>query len=74
MFIRTIRPSNKLNFINLRPFKILKILRPITYKLNLLAHIKITQVQHISVLKLTYPDTPLEEYTPGINLNSQEKD
>ena len=72
-FIQITKLNNKLYFIKLSPFKILKVLRPVIYKHNLLEDMKITQVQHILVLEPAHPDTPVEENTPGINPNSQEK-
>ena len=67
------RLSNKLDFTKLRPFRILKILGLVTYKLNLSNSIKITKIRHISVLKLIDPETPFIKNIPNINLKSQEK-
>ena len=40
------------------------------YKLNLSAHIKITRVRYIFILKLAHLDTSLKKNIPGVNLNS----
>jgi hypothetical protein len=49
--IYTTRPSQKLNFKHLRPFKISQKISPYTYKLKLPPSIKIHLVFHISLLK-----------------------
>ena len=67
------RPSNKLNFTKLKSFKILKVLRLITYKLDLLDSIKITEIRYILVLKLADLEAPLIENIPDINPKSQKK-
>ena len=67
------RLSNKLNFAKLGPFKILRVLGLIIYKLNLPDSIKITRIRYISVLKLVNPEAPLIENIPDINPKSQEK-
>ena len=66
IFIQTIRLSNKLNFTKLEPFKIVKVLEPVIYKLNLLDSIKITRIYYILVLKLVDPEAPLIEDIPDI--------
>ena len=53
------RPSNKLNFTKLEFFKILKVLGPVIYKLNLPDSIKIMRIKYISVLKLVDSEAPL---------------
>ena len=53
------RPSDKLDFTKLKSFKILKILEPVTYKLNLPDSMKITRIRYISVLKLVNSEAPL---------------
>ena len=73
MFIRTIRPSNKLDFAKLKPFKIIKVLKLVTYKLDLLDSIKITRVRHILVLKLINLKVPLIKNIPDINPENQNK-
>ena len=67
------RPSNKLNFVKLKFFKILKVLKPVTHKLNLSDSIKVIKIRHILVLKLTDSGTPLIKNVPDIDLKSQEK-
>ena len=67
------RPSNKLNFIKLRFFKVIKVLEPVTYKLDLLDSIRIMRIQHILVLELADPKAPLIENIPDIDPKSQEK-
>ena len=64
------RLSNKLNFTKLRSFKILKILGPVIYKLDLSDSIKIIKIRHISVLKLADPEAPLMKDIPDINPKS----
>ena len=46
------RLSNKLDFIKLKSFKILKVLELVTYKLDLPDSMKITRIRHVLVLKL----------------------
>ena len=67
------RLSDKLNFAKLKPFRVLKVLGPVTYKLDLLDSIKITKIKHISVLELADPEAPLIKNVPDINPKSQEK-
>ena len=64
------RLSDKLDFAKLKPFKIIKVLELITYKLNFSDSIKITKIRHISVLKLADPEAPLIKNIPNINLKS----
>ena len=73
IFIQTTRPSNKLNLTKLGPFKIIRVLGLIIYKLDLPDSIRITKIRHISVLELIDPETPLIKNIPDINLKSQEK-
>ena len=67
------RPSNKLDFIKLELFRVLKILEPITYKLNLPDSIRITKIRHILVLKSADPEAPLIKDIPDIDPKSQKK-
>ena len=62
-----------MNFAKLKPFRILKILELVTYKLDLPDSIKITRIRHILVLKLVNPEAPLIEDIPDINPKSQKK-
>ena len=56
------RPSKKLNYIKLKPFKIKKKVTKVNYKLDLLAKIKIYLVQYIAMLKLVYREHELPIY------------
>ena len=62
--------SNKLNFAKLKSFKILKVLEPVMYKLNLSDSIKIIRIKHILVLKLADPEAPLIKDILNINSKS----
>ena len=64
------RPSNKLDFTKLEFFKILKVLEPVIYKLDLLDSIKIIKIRHVSVLKLVDLEVSLMEDIPDINPKS----
>ena len=70
IFIRTTRPSNKLNFIKLESFRVLKVLGPVIYKLDLLDTIRIMRIRYILVLKLVDLGAPLIKNIPDINLKS----
>ena len=59
-----------MDFAKLEPFKISKILGLITYKLNLPDSIKITNIKHVSVLKLADPEAPLIKNIPDIDPKS----
>jgi hypothetical protein len=50
-----------LDYIKLKPFRILKKITEINYKLDLLVKIKIYPVQYITILKLVY-----REYKPPL--------
>ena len=73
IFIKIMRLSNKLDFAKLKSFKIIKVLGPVTYKLNLPDSIKIIKIRHILVLKPADPEAPLIKDIPDINPKSQEK-
>ena len=73
IFIKTMRPSNKLDFTKLGPFKILKVLGLVIYKLDLPDSRKITRIRHISVLELADLEAPLIKDILDINPKSQEK-
>ena len=62
-----------LNFAKLGFFKIIKVLGPVAYKLNLPDSMRITRIRHISVLKLADPEVPLMEDMLDIDLKSLEK-
>ena len=67
------RPSNKLNFAKLEPFKIVKALGLIIYKLDLSDSMQIIRIHYISVLELIDPEAPLIKNILDINPKSQEK-
>ena len=58
--IKTKRPSSKLDFKKLGPFKIEKKLGPVTYKLQLPKEMKIHPVFHVALLEQAHPNTPLQ--------------
>jgi hypothetical protein len=58
--IKTIRPSNKLDYKKFGPFKVKRNIRNINYELYLLPTIKIYPIFYISLLKLANPDTPIK--------------
>ena len=65
--IKTKRLSNKLNYIKLKSFKILKTKRLINFKLNLLTSMRIHSVFHIFLLKSADPDTFIQTESSKIN-------
>ena len=71
--IQTIRLSNKVDFAKLEPFKILKILEPVMYKLNLPNSIRIMRIRYILVLKPADSEIPLIKDIPNIDSKSQKK-
>ena len=73
IFIQITRPSNKLDFAKLEPFKVIKVLGPVTYELDLSDSIKITKIKYVSVLKLADSEAPLIKNILDINPKSQEK-
>ena len=56
------RPSKKLNYIKIGPFKVRRKITEINYKLNLLVKIKIYPGQHITILELVYREYKLLIY------------
>ena len=64
------RPSDKLDFTKLGFFKIIKVLEPVIYKLNLLDSMRITKIRHVLVLESADPEAPLIKNIPDINLKS----
>ena len=62
-----------MDFIKLGPFRILKILELVIYKLDLPDSMKIAKIKHILVLKLADLEVSLMEDIPDINPNSQKK-
>ena len=67
------RPSDKLDFVKLGSFKIVKILGPVIYKLDLPDSIKITKICYILVLELVDLEAPLIKNIPDIDPKSQKK-
>ena len=67
------RLSDKLDFTKLKFFKILKVLEPVTYKLDFSDSIKIIRIRHISVLKLADPEAPLIKNISDIDPKSQKR-
>ena len=64
------RLSNKLDFAKLRPFKILRVLGPIIYKLNFPDSMRIMRIRYMLILKLIDPEVSLMEDIPNINFES----
>jgi len=56
--IKTIRPSDKLDYKKFGSFKVKRNIKDINYKLHLLPTIRIYPIFHISLLELANPDTP----------------
>ena len=73
IFIRTMRLSNKLDFAKLKFFKILKVLGPVMYKLDLSDSIEIIRIRYVSVLELVNSEVSLMTDILDINPESQEK-
>ena len=65
--------SDKLDFAKLGFFKIIRVLEPVIYKLDLSDSIKIIKIRYISVLELADLKAPLIENIPDIDPESQEK-
>ena len=64
------RLSDKLNFVKLELFRVLKVLELITYKLDLPNSIKIMKIWYISVLELADSEAPFMEDIPDIDPKS----
>ena len=62
--------SNKLDFAKLGPFKILKVLGPVIYKLNFPDSMRITRIRYILILESVDPEAPLIKNIPNINPQS----
>ena len=64
------RLCNKLDFVKLGSFKIIKVLGLIIYKLYLSDSMRITRIHHVLVLKLVDPEAPLIKNILNINFKS----
>ena len=64
------RPSNNLNFIKLKLFKILRVLELVIYKLNLPDSIRITKIYYNLVLELVDSEALLIKDILDINSKS----
>lgn len=70
--LKTKRPSTKLDFTKLGPFKILKVMGKTTYKLKLPASMRIHPVFHISLLESAPRNAPL--VVPELDPESQDNE
>jgi hypothetical protein len=67
--IKTIKPSNKLDYKKFGPFKIKRNIKDISYKFYLLFTIRIYSIFHISLLELADPNMstgPAPEIHPDL--------
>ena len=69
--IKTTRPSGKLDYTKLGPFRIEKVLGKDNYELDLPREIRIWPRFHISVLEPAHKETPIQTNPPGIDPESQ---
>ena len=69
--IKTIRLSNKLDYIKLGPFRIRKILRLINYKLDLLIKMRIYLSFYFLILEPVDPETLVQTNLLSIDLSGQ---
>ena len=60
--LKSWKPSKKLDYAKIGPFKILEKILEVNYRLDLLEKIKIYLVQHIAMLELAYRDMELLIY------------
>lgn len=72
--IKTKRPSDKLDYTKLGPFRIRKVKGPVNYELELPARMRIHPVFHISLLEPADTETPIQDTPPGIDPESQNAD
>jgi hypothetical protein len=70
--IKTIKPSDKLDYKKFGPFKVKRNIKNISYELYLPLTIKIHPIFHIFLLELANPDTPIKPALE-IYLNLQKK-
>jgi len=59
--IKTNRPSDKLDYKSYGPFRITRVINPVTFELDLPKDMQIHNVFHISLLEPAKPDTIREE-------------
>ena len=64
------RLSNNLDFAKVKLFKIIKVLGPVTYKLNFPGSMRIIKIHYILVLNLVDPEAPLINNIPDIDPKS----
>jgi hypothetical protein len=69
--IKTTRPSDKLDYKKLGPFKIVRNIKNVSFELQFPPTMKIHLVFHISLLKLAEPNIP-QSPAPKIHPDSQE--
>ena len=69
--IKTTRPSSKLDYTKLGPFRISKVLGPVNYELDLPTKMRIHPNFHVSLLEPADPDTPVQTNPPGIDPSSR---
>ena len=62
-----------MDFAKLESFKIIKVLEPVIYKLNLSDSMRTMRIYYILVLELIDPEALLIKNIPDINPESQEK-
>ena len=67
------RLSNKLDFAKLGFFKIVKVLGPVTYKVDFPSSIQTTRIHYILVLELVDSEALLIKDIPDIDPKSQKK-
>ena len=70
--IKTKRPSKKLDYTKLRPFKVKAVKGPLNYELELPPQMKIYSVFHVMYLEPANNKTPFETNPPGIDPDDQE--
>ena len=73
IFIWITQLSDKLDFAKVGPFKILRVLELVIYKLDLPDSMKIIRIRHVLVLKLADLEAPLIKDMLDIDPKSQEK-
>ena len=61
-FFKSKRPSKKLDYVKMGPFKIINKVTEVIYRLDLLLKIKIYLIYHIAILELVYRNHKLLVY------------